>query len=536
MSRIVDAYGRPVDVTLLKKEQAAPTLAGIRTIWTDTVAGGLTPERLGPILRSAADGDHDSYLTLAEEMEERDLHYHCEISKRKLAVSRLPISVESYSDDAKDVELADAVRSLVRRPGTRNLIKDLLDGLGKGYSVVEIVWLYGARWTPGEYKWRDPKFFQFDQISKSEIRLRDESDLMYGLPLAPYKFLVHKPHIKSGIPIRGGLARLAAWAWMCKGYTVKDWLAFAEVFGMPLRMGKYGPGASEADKNVLRMAVANLGTDAAAIFPESMQIELVEAAKAGSTDFFQRLADYLDAQISRGILGQTATTQGTPGKLGNEEAQSKVREDIRDDDAEQLEETLNRDLVRAYIDLNFGPQENYPLIQLRADNPKNIAVLSEALAKLVPLGLQVEQSVVRDLMSLPDPDKSAKPEDLLQPPTAPTPETAAAPNTSHVSHKTPGPCPHCATALNSEAAPNDALDTLVDESLSDWQPIMAPVVTSLEQLVDQLLAEGGDLADLRDRLFSLAGTIDQTELINTLAAATFKARGLGDATDDIDGQ
>ncbi len=428
MPTLYDAYGRPVKTGDLTKEFAAPTLTGVRTIWDDTVASGLTPQRLAALLTAAAQGDHYEYLTLAEEMEERDLHYQCELSKRKLAVSRLPAVVEAYSDNDHDQRLADAVRDLVRRPGFRGLLKDLLDGLGKGYAVCELDWdRRGATWYPQRFVWRDPHFFQFDQVTRSELRLRDEADLVNGLPLAPYKFIVHIPKLKSGIPLRGGFARLAAWAFMVKGYTTKDWLAFAEVFGMPLRMGKYGSGASETDINILKMAVANLGSDAAAVFPESMQVELVEAAsKAGSAEFFKLLAGYFDDQISKGILGQTASSSGTPGKLGNEVLQAEVRDDIRDDDAEQLAETLNRDLVRPFIDLNFGPQENYPELKLFRAEKDDIDTLTTALKELVPLGLRVEQSVVRDKIGLPDPDPDARPEDLLgalQP--DPAPESAA---------------------------------------------------------------------------------------------------------------
>lgn len=98
MSELVDAHGRPIERNQLTRELAAPTLTGIRTVWTDEVAAGLTPARLAKLLREAAAGNHDSYLTMAEEMEERNLHYYAELSKRKLAVSRLPLTVEAYSD------------------------------------------------------------------------------------------------------------------------------------------------------------------------------------------------------------------------------------------------------------------------------------------------------------------------------------------------------------------------------------------------------------------------------------------------------
>ncbi len=413
---IYDYLGRPVKTRDLTREHAAPALTGVRTIWNDTYASGLTPIGLATLLRAAADGDHHAYLTLAEEMEERDLHYAAELGKRKLAVSRLPITVESATDAARDKELAEAVRLMTRGPGFRGLLKDLLDALGKGFACCEISWRTGAGWTPARYQWRDPRFFQWDQASRSEVRLRDEADLMAGLALPPYKFITHVHRGKSGLPIRGGIARLAAWAWMCKGYTVKDWLAFAEVFGMPLRLGRYGASAREDEIRILKTAVANLGTDAAAVFPESMQVELIEAGnKGGSADFFERLANYLDNQVSKGILGQTASSSGTPGKLGNEELQSEVRDDIRDDDAEALEATLNRDLVRPFVDLNFGPQEQYPEVQLRAIPAEDVTALVDAVEKLVPLGLRVEQSVIRDKLGLPDPDPKTKPEDLLQP-------------------------------------------------------------------------------------------------------------------------
>ncbi|WP_028319338.1 DUF935 domain-containing protein [Desulfobulbus elongatus] len=422
---LYDYLDRPVKTGELTREHAAPSLTGVRTIWNDTVASGLTPQRLAALLMAAGDGDHHAYLTLAEEMEERDLHYAAELSKRKLAVSRLPITVESATDSPRDKELADAVRTLVKRGGFRALLKDSLDAIGKGFSVVEIMWRTGDQWRPQLYKWRDPRFFQFDQATRSEIRLRDELDAFNGLALAPYKFITHIHHGKSGIPIRGGIARLAAWAYLCKGYGVKDWLAFAEVFGMPLRLGKYGPSAKDDEIAILKMAVANLGTDAAAVFPESMQVELIEAGnKGGSSDFFKTLATYLDDQVSKGILGQTASSSGTPGRLGDDKLQAEVRDDIRDDDAEALEETINRDLVRPFIDLNFGPQDQYPEIQLRAVPPEDVKALVEAVEKLVPLGLKVEQSVLRDKLGLPDPDPNAKPEDLLRPQSAPQPEPA----------------------------------------------------------------------------------------------------------------
>jgi len=37
--------------------------------------------------------------------------------------------------------------------------------------------------------------------------------------------------------------RVCAWMYLFKNYAVKDWIGFPEVYGMPLRVGKYEPGA-----------------------------------------------------------------------------------------------------------------------------------------------------------------------------------------------------------------------------------------------------------------------------------------------------
>jgi phage gp29-like protein len=214
MSQIVDYLGRPIRRQMLDKEIAAPALTGVRSLWNfGEATAGLTPAGLARVLRSAAEGDHDAYLTLAEEMEERDPHYASVLGTRKRAVSGLPVVVEAATDDAKDVELADQARALFKRRGGRALLQDLMDAVGKGFSVVETIWdRSSSPWTPASYEWRDPRFFQFDQVARREVRLRDEQDMLNGIALEPYKFLVHNPRLKSGIPIRGGLARLAAFS------------------------------------------------------------------------------------------------------------------------------------------------------------------------------------------------------------------------------------------------------------------------------------------------------------------------------------
>jgi len=516
MATLYDAYGRPVNPRELTREVGFPTLAGLRTVWTDTVASGLTPERLTSILQDAVEGDAHAYLTLAEEMEEREWHYISVLGTRKRAITAVEPTVEAATDAARDVEMADAVRELVRRPEFGDMVDDLMDALGKGYSAVEIVWDRSERqWWP-RYAWRDPRFFRFDRASGQELRLLDEAAPYEGVALAPYKWIVHRPRLKTGLPIRGGLARFAAWIYLFKNYDLKAWMTFAEVFGMPLRLGKYGADASEEDIQVLLRAVANIGTDAAAVIPQSMEIQFVEAAKsAGGDALFKGMAEWLDRQTSKAVLGQTATTEGTAGKLGNEEAQQEVRRDILRSDVRQLMNTLNRDLVRPFIDLNFGPQPAYPRILLQVTEPEDLDVLSQVLERLVPLGLDVETSVIRDKLGLPDPPEGAK---VLGPSGA----GPAVPALSRARH----PCPHCGTAINrvetaAREADEDELGRAAEALAGEWERLLGPRVERLIALAE----ETGDLVTFRDRLAELLDEAPPAR--EALARAGFTANLLG---------
>ncbi len=316
--------------------------------------------------------------------------------------------------------------------------------------------------------------------------------------------------------MRGGLARVAAWSYLFKAYALKDWVVFLEVFGMPLRIGHYGQGATEKDIATLRKAVINLGSDAAAVLHKSMEIEFQAAVQGrGGESLFLAAAEFWDKQTSKAVLGQTASTEGTPGKLGNEQAQMDVREDLLRADAKALAATLNRDLVRPFIDLNFGqqPEECYPLIQLSLPEPDNTAMMVDAVARLVPLGLQVDQRTLREMLGFPEPSADAH---MQGQPLAPAQK---AENSAHAMSEM---LLSLANAAPQQA--KDSPDALAEEATADWQPLLEPVLAPVMQAVQA----AKNPADLERLLAEALPDSDTAPLAKAIATATFKARGAGD--------
>jgi phage gp29-like protein len=536
-SIIVDQFGNPIEKTELSRAIAAASLTGVRNLWGHGgEAQWLTPERLAQILRAAANGDADAYLTLAEEAEERDMHYASVLGTRKRAIGGLPIVVEAASESAEHVRHAELIRSIVRLPEFLEARDDLLDGLGKGYSVVEMnwdtrqtPWVPRNRFAPNEsgqwqemegFCWRDPRFFRFDRVTGRELRLKDESNVFDGVPLPRYRMIVHKPRIKTGIPIRSGLARLVIAGLMCKWYSLTDWLAFAEVFGMPLRVGKYGPSATPEDIQTLVSAIANIGTDAAAAIPESMKIEFESPGNTtGGADLFKNLAEWIDKQISKAVLGQTASSDGTPGQLGNQSAQDEVRQDILKSDAAQLDNSLNRDFVRAVIDLNFGPQAEYPSLSHQIIEPEDLKALVDSVKELVPMGLEVEESWMRGKLGVPEPAKGAK---LLA-------SAAAMPALPAAQNRQQSHCPACselATAMN--RIDSDKMvefpGRLIAERLAEEtdKPMEEWLAT-----IESMAQSANDLDELYSMLMAAAGKLPLDDLAAPLTAAFTSAHAAG---------
>ncbi len=112
--KLYDAYGREVDTGMLREEQAAPTMAGVRNIYSVMHPSiGLTPERLTAFLQQAEFGDPFLYLELAEEMEEKDLHYLAVLGTRKNAVAQLELVVRAASSGSEDQRAAAMVREMI---------------------------------------------------------------------------------------------------------------------------------------------------------------------------------------------------------------------------------------------------------------------------------------------------------------------------------------------------------------------------------------------------------------------------------------
>lgn len=198
--------------------------------------------------------------------------------------------------------------------------------------------------------------------------------------------------------------------------------------------------------------------------------------------------------------------------------------DINEADGKQMAATYNRDLIVPFVNMNFGPQEVYPLCSFPVAQPEDIQALSSALGTLVPLGLKVSQREVREKIALSEP---ADDEDLLTPPAAAKSEPAPEPepkDKAKLSAHVPGcACSSCAS-LAADPDPNLTEFDRLFASI-DWEPVADPLLAPLRKII----LEATDFDDVQRRL-QAAGP-DSDAMREALARFTAISRGLGDVSD-----
>ena len=517
MSQILDQFGYPMKKSELLSEQATPQITGVRNLVSTRQTIGLDPAKLARIMRDADEGDMTAYLELAEELEEKDTHYIAVLGTRKRAVAQLEISVEPASEDKADIENAKLIQDFLDRDQLQAEIMDMLDAIGKGFSVLEIIWdVAGNVWLPKDLKWHDPRWFEFSKEDGETLRLRDGTG---SVELLPNKFIVHRHKAKSGLTARGGVVRPCAWMWLFKNFSIKDWVVFAEAYGQPVRIGKYNPSASKDDKNILMRAVASIGSDAAAIIPESMKIEFVEAAgKTATADVFERLLNVCDQQISKAVLGQTTTTDAISGGHAVSKEHNEVREDIEKADAMQLASTLNTQLVIPIIIFNRGVQQRYPRIRIGRPEQVDAVQFSQVVSSGVKLGLQISASKTREMLGLPAPADEADTIRVTMAPELDDQDAEEKPPAKETAAERPQPS-------------KDAIDELVDEMAADYEEIINPMISLLQAAANR----SGDFESFKQELLLIAGNNDAMgKMADVMARASFNARLAGNLEIPLD--
>jgi len=490
MVEIVNQYGQPIEKQALAEPQTAQ-IAQLHQEFANHPTRGLTPGKLAQIMEDAERGDMMAQCDLFEDMEEKDGHIAAELGKRKRALLGLPWDIKPPRNaTTQEEKMAGLIQDIILDiPNFEDVLLDMADGIGYGFSCLEYNWERKTYWQPANICHRPPRWFTVEQENRNILKLRDSSSAN-GVELWPGGWIVHIHKAKSGDITRAGLHRALAWPFLFKNYSVRDLAEFLEIYGLPVRLGQYPRGATDKEKSTLLSAVTNMGHAAAGIIPEGMLVEFKEAAK-GQSDPYQAMIDWCEKTQSKAILGGTLTSQAdgasSTNALGN--VHNEVRHDLLIADARQIASTLTRDLVGIICKLNGWLKDDLrcPRFVFDTVESEDMALFADAIPKLVAMGVQVPESYVRDKLRIPVPEGD---EAVLATVAAPVPVAEAALKLVTLKSKADDNDPTPTESQTEQLALDNA------GPVDDWVAIIKAKVDgadSLESLRDALLNNYGDL-------------------------------------------
>jgi len=387
------------------------------------VGGPVTPTIVSSIIIEADGGYTHRLVDLMNEQRQKDCHLQSLLGTREAALTGLRWTVEPASRDEEDFKRANFVEQALRDAngegskesrGFVDLISHLTGGVFYGYAVSEIEWavvdIEGTRGlAPIGFRNHSPRRFRFDDYgtlgwwdSGSPVSL-EPIDLQRKYP---FKFVQHQPRINGDIPAREGLGRVLVWASIFRTWDISDWLRLAELAWKPWRMGTYSPDASDEEIQGLVNALELLTTNGIGVFSNRAEInvEWPERGRGGKPEH-ESLADWLGAEMSKAVLGQTLTVEsGERGARSLGEVHDRVRKDIRELDAISTAVTINRDIVVPMIDMNFSTDRPPPKFAFITDDIVDIGALGRMLDAMVRSGLKIPQKWARDKAGIPEPE------------------------------------------------------------------------------------------------------------------------------------
>ncbi|MDR1349798.1 MAG: DUF935 domain-containing protein [Zoogloeaceae bacterium] len=396
---------------LLKTPQAAPRSASSLALNYASV-NTLDPSVLARAFAAADQGWISEQAALFELIEEQDAHIFGELAKRRRAVTGLgwrlaPHREASASELARTEELAEMLAAI---PHFEDAQYDLTDAIGKGFAALEIVWKPGATWLPQALEWNPQRLFQIENYGRRAGALRYLNNSI-AEDLRPFGWIIHEHRAKSGYIESAALFRVLAWTYAYKAYNTRDMQRFLEVYGLPLRLGKYPAGIGDKERDTLLRAVRNIGHDGAGVVPSTMAIEFIQAQKTGTVDDFLSAIGYWEKKQSIAILGGTLTSQAD-GKTSTNalgEIHNQVRREIMLHDVRQIEPTLNEQLIRPIALINgLFPEDRLPtfayLTEETVDQGKMVAVLQQAAG----IGMEIDLDWAHKVLQIPRAEAGSK--------------------------------------------------------------------------------------------------------------------------------
>lgn len=157
--------------------------------------------------------------------------------------------------------------------------------------------------------------------------------------------------IEAGKPDDLGKYLKAAQQTIPKKNALAFWDAFAEIFGMPMRVAKTTTRDPKEWKRLESM-LYNAGNNLAMITGMETEVQFVESGRGDAFNVYDKRIDRANSELSKLIIGQTMTIEDG-SSLSQSETHLQVFENLVESDRDMLRDIVNNQLIPRMIKHGF---------------------------------------------------------------------------------------------------------------------------------------------------------------------------------------
>lgn len=362
------------------------------------------------------------------------------LSFKKILIHGRELEVLPFkAEDEESKKIAEFVQWNLDRINMKRILREALSAFEFGFSVGEILWEVAERdGTPvialKNIKHRDPENIEIEADRRGNIKkFVQEPNWGDKIELKPEKVWHYAHNAEFQNHYGRSDLRAAYKNWWSKKFIINFWNVFLERLGQPMTVAKYPLGASEELKRTLQRILSGLSTKTEVLIPEGVEIELLEATRAGHADYFQALA-YHDNAIARALL--VVALLGTGGDEIKRGSDSQSRLHLRvlfkmaDEIARDLIHTFTEQVIKQLVDLNFNT-DKYPRLRFQDYGEFEGIEVADTIRLLHAAGIldmnQDDVNYSRSILGLPPRRDGDEEDEVIRPPQPPPPGNANAP-------------------------------------------------------------------------------------------------------------
>lgn len=310
------------------------------------------------------------------------------IEKRIMAITNTKLR---FVRDGEDVE---EFKNLIKQKAFKKMLREMMLSKFWGISLLEFSFALDGKMqvfsVPRKHIRPKQKLITYEQSGQegfaynqgifinTMMEIGDADDL--GLLLKAIPFVLYK---------RGAMG---------------DWAQFAEIFGMPIKVGRYD-AYDTTTRLQLEQALDEAGSALSIVIPKEAMIELLESKNtADGSRVFESLKNACNDELAILILGQTETTRSSASSgYAQAKVHGQTEDDINQDDRDYIISILESDFNAILQANGFNVAGGEWLFE---DPEENISLKDRVIidTTLKNAGLPISDEYLYERYNIPKPD------------------------------------------------------------------------------------------------------------------------------------